>query len=62
MLPNVYPVTYQTLNYAPVAVGIVLFGALFAWFLPCGLGAKDWFKGCRQVLDDSVRPPAFVGA
>ncbi|KAK9918140.1 hypothetical protein WJX75_001594 [Coccomyxa subellipsoidea] len=54
VLPNVYPVTYQTLNYAPVAVGIVLFGALFAWILPCGFGAKDWFKGCRQTLDDSA--------
>jgi hypothetical protein len=57
VLPNVYPVSYQTLNYAPVAVGIVLFGSLISWFLPFGIGAKDWFKGCRQTLDDSVSNP-----
>lgn len=54
VLPNVYPVTYETLNYAPVAVGIVLFGALGAWVLPCGWGAKDWFRGEKHNLDPSV--------
>lgn len=57
MLPTVYPVTYQTLNYAPVAVGIVLVGTLSVWILPGGFGAKDWFKGGRHTLDDSVRTP-----
>ena len=41
-------------NVQPVAVGIVLFGALGAWFLPCGLGAKDWFRGEKHNLDPSV--------
>jgi hypothetical protein len=60
VLPTQYPVSYTTLNYAPVAVGIVLVGTLLVWILPCGLGAKDWFRGGRHTLpdppvDDSVR-------
>lgn len=40
----------------PVAVGIVLFGALLAWILPCGWGAKDWFRGEKHNLEEpSVR-------
>jgi hypothetical protein len=31
VLPTIYPVSYQTLNYAPVAVGIVLVGTLVTW-------------------------------
>ena len=38
----------------PVAVGIVLFGALLAWILPCGWGAKDWFRGEKHNLEPSV--------
>lgn len=45
VLPTAYPVTEQTLNYAPVAVGTVLVGTLVAWFLPFGWGARSWFKG-----------------
>lgn len=60
VLPNIYPVTYETLNYAPVAVGIVLFGALLTWVLPCGLGAKDWFRGEKHNLDPSVSNILFL--
>ena len=45
VLPTAYPVTEQTLNYAPVAVGTVLVGTLVVWFLPFGWGARSWFKG-----------------
>ena len=45
-LPNANPVTDQTLNYTPVAVGIVLFGIFVSWFL----WAHKWFKGpIRQI-------------
>lgn len=43
------------MNAQPVAVGIVLFGALLAWILPFGWGAKDWFRGEKHNLSPSVR-------
>ncbi|KAK5051982.1 hypothetical protein LTR84_002786 [Exophiala bonariae] len=45
-LPSVNPVDSQTLNYTPVAVGIIGFWCLASW----GLWARKWFKGpIRQV-------------
>jgi hypothetical protein len=45
-LPTANPVTSQTLNYTPVAVGIVGFFTLGSWFL----SARKWFKGpIRQI-------------
>lgn len=45
-LPTANPVTSQTLNYTPVAVGIVGVGTLGSWIL----WAHRWFKGpVRQV-------------
>ena len=45
-LPNVNPVTSQTLNYTPVAVGIVSLWAFGTWFL----SARKWFVGpIRQI-------------
>ncbi len=44
----------------PVAVGIVLFGALLAWILPCGWGAKDWFRGEKHNLEPPVRRPTHL--
>jgi amino acid permease (GABA permease) len=48
VLPEVYPVTLTTFNYAPVAVGVVL---LFSggWWL---LGARKWFTGPRRQGDE----------
>jgi amino acid transporter len=43
MLPELSPITRDTFNYAPVAVGVVLLFAGGYWFL----GAKNWFKGPR---------------
>ncbi|KAH9975093.1 APC amino acid permease [Lactifluus volemus] len=40
-LPQLNPVNAQTLNYAPVAVGIVLTYALVFWLL----SARTWFTG-----------------
>ena len=45
-LPTANPVDSQTLNYTPVAVGIVLVWTLGSWFL----WARRWFTGpVRQI-------------
>ncbi|KAL1996010.1 hypothetical protein VTN49DRAFT_545 [Thermomyces lanuginosus] len=45
-LPTQNPVTSQTLNYTPVAVGVVAVGTLGSWFL----WARRWFTGpIRQI-------------
>ncbi|EFN58316.1 hypothetical protein CHLNCDRAFT_142334, partial [Chlorella variabilis] len=44
VLPTVYPVTKDNLNYAGVAVGVVLVFSLGWWFLPYK-GARHWFHG-----------------
>ena len=43
MLPQVTPITRDSFNYAPVAVGVVLLLA-GGWWL---LSARNWFKGPR---------------
>ncbi|KAL8052917.1 hypothetical protein ABFX02_05G036500 [Erythranthe guttata] len=40
-LPVAYPITDQTLNYTPVAVGGLLILTVSSWFL----SARHWFKG-----------------
>jgi hypothetical protein len=40
-------VTSQTLNYTPVAVGIVLVATLGTWFL----WAHRWFTGPRRQIE-----------
>ena len=45
-LPEANPVNSQSLNYTPVAVGIVAFWALGTWFI----SARRWFTGpIRQI-------------
>jgi len=45
-LPELNPVNSQTLNYTPVAVGIVALWAFGSWFL----WARRWFTGpIRQI-------------
>ncbi|GER35244.1 amino-acid permease [Striga asiatica] len=41
LLPTYYPVTWQTLNYAPVALGVGL-GLIMLWWV---VDARKWFKG-----------------
>jgi amino acid transporter len=48
ILPQVYPVTAASLNYAPVAVGVVLLVAGGWWVL----GARRWFDGPRKTVED----------
>lgn len=50
-LPNETPVTSQTLNYTPVAVGIVLVWIFGTWFL----SARKWFRGpIRQIQAEQL--------
>lgn len=42
-LPTANPVDSQTLNYTPVAVGILALGTFGSWFL----SARKWFVGPR---------------
>ncbi|KAK9242040.1 amino acid/polyamine transporter I [Lipomyces tetrasporus] len=46
-LPEANPVTSQTLNYTPVAVGIVAVGTLGSWIV----WAHRWFKGPTRQLE-----------
>ncbi|RFU24990.1 hypothetical protein B7463_g11350, partial [Scytalidium lignicola] len=45
LLPQVFPVTLQTLNYSPVCLAIVTSVSVIGWFLPFGWGGRHWFKG-----------------
>lgn len=50
-LPTANPVSDQTLNYTPVAVGIVAAYAFGSWFL----WARTWFKGpIRQIQAETL--------
>ena len=46
ILPQIYPVTSQTLNYSIVAVGIVMAYAMGTWFL----SARRWFEGPKRQI------------
>jgi|HubBroStandDraft_1064217.scaffolds.fasta_scaffold54038_1 amino acid permease (GABA permease) len=49
VLPEVSPVTRDTFNYAPVAVGVVLLYAGGYWLL----SARKWFKGPKAQGDEA---------
>ncbi len=46
--PQVYPVTSTSLNYAPVAVGVVLVASVGWWVVD----ARKWFKGPKRTVVD----------
>ncbi|KAL2884996.1 APC amino acid permease, variant [Ceratocystis lukuohia] len=50
-LPNANPVTTETLNYTPVAVGILLAGTLGSWVIY----ARHWFVGPSLEIQDAIR-------
>ncbi|KAL8709783.1 MAG: hypothetical protein Q9220_005569 [cf. Caloplaca sp. 1 TL-2023] len=57
-LPTVNPVTSQTFNYTPVALGIVGIFAFGSWFL----WARKWFTGrCRNHCRICIRQLDFLG-
>ncbi|PHH63091.1 hypothetical protein CDD81_6336 [Ophiocordyceps australis] len=50
LLPQVFPVTMRTLNYAPICLIIVTAVSFIGWLLPFGMGGRHWFKGpCNTV-------------
>ncbi|KAG0583556.1 hypothetical protein M758_3G147700 [Ceratodon purpureus] len=51
-LPVAYPVTKQTLNYTPVAVGGLFVLVVVSWVVY----AHKWFQGPHSNLDSSSRP------
>ncbi|PFH62472.1 hypothetical protein XA68_13374 [Ophiocordyceps unilateralis] len=50
LLPQVFPVTMETLNYSPICLAFVTFVSVIGWHLPCGWGGRYWFKGPRRTL------------
>lgn len=50
LLPQVFPITLQTLNYSPICLGIVTFVSVIGWVLPFGWGGWHWFKGPSKTL------------
>ncbi|KAF3337737.1 amino-acid permease BAT1 isoform X1 [Carex littledalei] len=48
LLPTVYPITWSSFNYAPVALGLVL-GLIMLWWI---LDARKWFKGPVRNIDN----------
>ena len=53
-LPELNPVSTKTLNYAPVAVGIVLTYSLGFW----ALSARRWFTGPAEQIEGA--PAIYV--
>jgi hypothetical protein len=51
ILPQLYPVTAETLNYAPICVGIVTLLSLGGWFLPV-VGGRHWFQGPKKTITE----------
>ncbi|XP_025615806.1 amino-acid permease BAT1 homolog isoform X2 [Arachis hypogaea] len=47
LLPTLYPITWNTFNYAPVALGVVL-GLIMLWWV---VDARKWFKGPVRNID-----------
>ena len=47
-LPQLFPVNAQTLNYAPICIGIITIVSFVGWILPVW-GARHWFKGTFPV-------------
>ncbi|KAL1880073.1 hypothetical protein Daus18300_001436 [Diaporthe australafricana] len=52
LLPQLYPITAETLNYAPICIAIVTIISLVGWILPFGLGGRHWFEGPKRTIDD----------
>ncbi len=51
VLPDTYPIDLRTINYSPIAVGLVLLILLATWFCP-KYGARHWYRGKAHTLDD----------
>jgi amino acid transporter len=55
LLPQLYPVTAQTLNYAPICIGIISVVSIAGWWFP-RWGARYWYKGpIRTISEEELR-------
>jgi hypothetical protein len=62
LLPQLYPVTGQTLNYAPIMIGGISIISLVGWVVPWGYGGRAWFKGPqRTITEEEVADARVVG-
>jgi amino acid transporter len=59
LLPQLYPVDANTLNYAPICIGIISIISLGGWFFP-KWGAKNWFNGPVKTITDAELQNARV--
>ena len=46
-------VEQQTLNYAPICIGIVTIISLVGWILPFDLGGMHWFTGPKRTIEEA---------
>ena len=62
LLPQLYPVTGQTLNYAPIMIGGISLISLVGWIVPGGYGGRFWFEGPqRTISEEEVARGVVVG-
>ena len=55
LLPQLYPVTAQTLNYAPICIGAITIVSVVGWIFP-KWGGRHWFKGpIKTITDEELR-------
>lgn len=55
LLPQLYPVTAQTLNYAPICIGAITVISVVGWIFP-QWGGRHWFQGpIETITDDEFR-------
>lgn len=43
----------ETLNYAPICIGIITAISLIGWILPFGLGGVHWFEGPKRTIEQA---------
>ena len=61
LLPQLYPVDSETLNYAPICIGIISIVSLVGWFFP-RWGAMYWFKGpVKTITEQELRGARVEG-
>ncbi|KAM0940023.1 putative amino acid/polyamine transporter I, amino acid permease [Dioscorea sansibarensis] len=50
LLPTLYPIKWDTFNYAPVALGVCITLIMLWWIVD----ARKWFKGPVRNIDDQI--------
>jgi amino acid transporter len=60
LLPQLYPVTAETLNYAPIMIGGITIISVLGWWMPFGLGGRHWFTGPQKTINEADMVGAVV--